>query len=470
MKLGRIFLILTILGLGALAFGAMSARELNNKGLAQMSRNEFSAAIESFQKAQRILPTDATLRQNEILARNAWGVTLGTEGKFAEGERELNLALAAAPENTMISGNLSVLRTNWAMHMMEQGEHEAAEKMFYKAYDSAEESEFREIDTRRSQNMTVYAQQDRKARRDLEALAKLKTALEIDPENVVALLDAAEIHYDLGENLEALDNWTRAEKLKPDIPDLAKKIDKVLRETQTEQNFSNHASSRFNIAYEGEAARALAEHTLKLLETAYTQIGAELKFHPQRRLSVVLYTPEQYKSVTAAPHWAGAVYDGKIRVPVPVKQLDAWDLEQLRQALYHEYTHAVVHELAGEAIPSWFNEGVSMYFEHPPEQRPAQLHKDARELATKSGALQPIMSMPEDFTTIANEQQARQAYQLARAFVLWLGEKQRPYLFTAVLEGVKKGQTLDQAIEEVYGLPTATLESQFFHDLKRAGR
>lgn len=471
-RIWRILSILFVLGAGAVAVGAMSARELNNKGLEAMERNAFAEAIESFRLAQRILPSDATLRKNEMMAHNAWGVTLGNEGRHEEGERELLIALKAEPENPMVAANLSVLRTNWAMAMMEQAQHETAEKMFYKAYETATGDDFREIDIRRSQNLTAFAQLERKARRDAQALDRLRSALEIDPENVVALLDSADIYYDLGDNLAALDHWTRAEKLKPDIPNLAQRIDKVLRESRTEQNFSVRANTRFAISYETEAARVLAEHTLAVLEEAYNQIGAELKFHPQRRLNVVLYTPEQYKTVTAAPHWAGAVYDGKIRVPIPRKQLDAFELRQLRESLRHEYTHALIHEAAGESIPSWFNEGIAMYFELEPDKRRPQLGEDAQEIWRSLGVrgVVPIMQLPERFTEIEDESSARHAYLLARAFVTWLGEKYRPYRFTAVLESVKSGTELDAAIEAIYGEPTSKLENMFYDEVARAAQ
>lgn len=463
----RFFSIACVLGLAALAFGAATVNQLNNRGIEAMQRSAFPEAVDAFQQAQRLLPTDETLRANERMARNAWGIALGAEGKFEQGERELATALAGDPANEMVGTNLAILRTNWAMTLMQEGRFDAAEKMFYKAYSSAPEKEFSEIDARRSQNMTLEAQAQRKAGRDETARARLQSALEVDPDNVAALLDAAEMDYEAGDTNGALEKWLRAQALKPDIENLAPHIEKVKRESQTEQNFQTRSSSHFTVAFEGEAARAVAANALRILDTAYAQVGAELKFHPQRKLNVVLYTPEQYKTVTAAPHWTGALYDGKIRVPIPNKALDQQELDQLTHSLRHEFVHAIVHQVGGADIPSWFNEGVAMYFEGDAQQRRAQFADFARlalDDADRFGAIS-IMQLPEQFTDIADETAARRAYTLSRTFVLWLGLEQRPYRFKEVLELAKSGKTLDEAIAQVYGQPLDQLEQAFYDAL-----
>jgi hypothetical protein len=84
-------------------------------------------------------------------------------------------------------------------------------------------------------------------------------------------------------------------------------------------------------------------------------LSAELLSRPPATIAVILYPDQTFFDITRAASWSGAVFDGKIRVPV--KGL-ATVTPALRATLIHELTHAFIGALPQDC-PAWFNEGVA---------------------------------------------------------------------------------------------------------------
>jgi hypothetical protein len=116
------------------------------------------------------------------------------------------------------------------------------------------------------------------------------------------------------------------------------------------------------VLFEGPADVAIATRALDILDTAYGRVGSELGTFPDGVLTVVLYTKEQFRDITRSPEWAAGSYsnDGRIRVPVR-GALD--NPRELERVLMHEYTHALVPEIAPRGVPTWLNEGLAIAFE-----------------------------------------------------------------------------------------------------------
>src|SRR5690242_12293849 len=97
----------------------------------------------------------------------------------------------------------------------------------------------------------------------------------------------------------------------------------------------------------------------------FSAIESEVNFTPPEPIGVVLYTEEAFMDITRAPAWAGALNDGRIRVPV--QGLTAVDAE-LSRSLKHELTHSFVAQKTRGACaaiastcqnraPTWIQEG-----------------------------------------------------------------------------------------------------------------
>lgn len=73
--------------------------------------------------------------------------------------------------------------------------------------------------------------------------------------------------------------------------------------------------------------------------------------------AVILSGESDFRMVNNVPDFVAGLYDGKIRVPVNYSR---FPLPALKGIIFHEYTHALVYDLAGSQCPIWLNEGIAM--------------------------------------------------------------------------------------------------------------
>lgn len=86
-----------------------------------------------------------------------------------------------------------------------------------------------------------------------------------------------------------------------------------------------------------------------------------------QKIDVFLYEAEHFREVSGVTaHWVGGVFDGKIRVPLWVKEGAGREVvleEKLKNTLKHEFVHAYLAQRVGKrSLPTWFDEGVAQFF------------------------------------------------------------------------------------------------------------
>ncbi len=96
------------------------------------------------------------------------------------------------------------------------------------------------------------------------------------------------------------------------------------------------------------------------MENQYQDLGRQLSYEPAENIIVILYTQREFVDITEAPSWAGALNDGKLRIPIG--GVTAMNPE-LQRVLKHELTHSFIASLAGGRCPVWLNEGVAQLME-----------------------------------------------------------------------------------------------------------
>jgi tetratricopeptide (TPR) repeat protein len=242
-------------------------------------------------------------------------------------------------------------------------------------------------------------------RGDMEhALTDERTALNFAPEEPALLMNAAYIHLRRSEYKQALDylerakrqvpedadvakltgwsyyglnkldqavaEWRRALALRPDR-DVQQALEEALRDKQEEETYKENESAHFKLRYSGAAEPALAHDVLRTLEMHFSAIESELNYTPPESIGVILYTQEAFTDITRAPSWAGALYDGRIRVPV--QGLTGVD-QELSRSLKHELTHSFIAQKTRSACmalaascairaPTWIQEGLAQWME-----------------------------------------------------------------------------------------------------------
>jgi tetratricopeptide (TPR) repeat protein len=192
--------------------------------------------------------------------------------------------------------------------------------------------------------------------RALEYLTRAKR-LAPDSPDVAKLLGWSE--YGLNRIPEAVAEWKRAQKLRPEA-DVAQALEKAERDAKTEQDFREGQTNHFVLKYSGAAQPELAGEILRILEIHFDQISAMLNYSPPEPVGVILYTGEQFEDITRAPSWAGAINDGRIRVPV--QGLSSVN-DQLSRVLRHELTHSFLQQKTRGRCPAWLQEGIAQWME-----------------------------------------------------------------------------------------------------------
>jgi hypothetical protein len=89
-------------------------------------------------------------------------------------------------------------------------------------------------------------------------------------------------------------------------------------------------------------------------------VESALNYTPPEPIGVVLYTDQAFMDITRAPSWAGALNDGRIRVPV--QGMTAMNSE-LSRTLKHELTHSFITQKTHARCPTWIQEGVAQWME-----------------------------------------------------------------------------------------------------------
>ncbi len=92
----------------------------------------------------------------------------------------------------------------------------------------------------------------------------------------------------------------------------------------------------------------------------FATLESQLDFSPPEQIGVILYTEQSFADITRAPSWAGAINDGRIRIPV---QGLTSVTPELGRVLKHELTHSFVGQKSHGRAPTWLQEGVAQYME-----------------------------------------------------------------------------------------------------------
>jgi tetratricopeptide (TPR) repeat protein len=310
---------------------------------------------------------------------SAWG-----SGGSSDGSKNVDLA-AAAPSASLVESNEEVARATVKDGSLDRN---YIAKLESEAHGGSAPAVAKVIAA-----LHAAAQFELKGGNVDAAIGHYRRALEFAPQHLGALLSIAHLYLRKSEFTRSLEYLERANQAAPDNADVARltgwafygmnKIEQAVREfrlafklrpdaaTQqallkaerdldTEEKFRKNESAHFRLSYDGEAEPGLAREVLKRLEEHFTIIESELNFSPTDPIGVILYTAQSFRNVSRAPGWAGALNDGRIRMPV--QGLSSMTPE-LSATLKHELTHSFVFQKTRGQCPVWLNEGVAQYLE-----------------------------------------------------------------------------------------------------------
>ncbi len=159
---------------------------------------------------------------------------------------------------------------------------------------------------------------------------------------------------------EAVASWKHSLELRPDTT-VQQFLAKAQREQNAESDFAQRESSHFVLHYEGkQTSENFREQILAALEANYDDLSRDLGTPPHDNILVTLYTEQAFFDVTRAPSWAGAINDGKLRIPI--SGLGSMTPE-LARVLKHELAHSFINQLSAGRCPPWLHEGIAQLLE-----------------------------------------------------------------------------------------------------------
>jgi tetratricopeptide (TPR) repeat protein len=273
-----------------------------------------------------------------------------------------------------------------------------------------------------------------------QSVEYLEKAKRVAPRNADIYKLEGWAYYGMSRPEQAVEEWKKSLAMRPDA-DTQAALDKALRDKAEEENFKENESAHFQLRYNGTAEPALAREVLRVLETHYERIEAELNYTPPDPIGVVLYTQEGFADITRAPGWVGALNDGRIRVPV--QGLTGVDTEFSR-VLKHELTHSFIQQKTHSRAPTWIQEGVAQWMEGKRSDENAavlvQVYDQGQ--AAALGQLEGSwMGLPDDV--------ARYAYAWALANIEYIVETQGMGDVEQILDRIAAGRSPEGALRDV---------------------
>lgn len=250
-------------------------------------------------------------------------------------------------------------------------------------------------------------------------------------------------HYNLGQNKKAIDAWKKALKLDSKDIVAAAYLKKVAKEEVVEETLSeDYGATHFRIKFDGRSDPTLGRLVGRILEEAYEEVGDLLGFHPEGQTAVVIYPGKSFRKVTGAHSWVKALYDGKIRVPG--KGLSKMSTAEIKKTFRHEYTHALIHRLAGRKCPVWLHEGLAQIAE-------GHSLKNSKRVIAKVG--RPTWkSLKGSFVAVKDSRKVGALYAASHLFTYWLAQRAGGmWKFEDLLKALGKGKTAEKAFKDEFG-------------------
>jgi len=427
----------TVLGLFLAALPCQASYEedswvFNRQGMLKVSQGRLNEAIHDFEKACQINPYNDTALANLACARNNLGVIMAQQKNFDEAIRQFNAAKAQKPEDVSIRLNLLSVLVNLK---------DAA----------AVEQEAREITSLRPNDVETGL----KVAAALQKTENSSAAVQTLQDLASRVSDHAELHATLGRLLYRsgqLDasayHLKKSHELNPGDAETRAMLDRLARESTIEDGVSTHTGLHFSLTCPDSFGATWANEVLELLEEAHYQIGEQLDFYPNQRSQVIILQTDAFRKVHDLPEWAGGLYDGKIRLPVPERNTRP---AALKGAIMHEYTHHVVYLITAGNCPIWFNEGLAQIFENNHEKLDQFINLPTGDYASFDEIDRRFRQNPDRKTAAA-------LYQTAMATTARMVSEHSWSKIAAFLEYLGMGYDINQAATEALAIEFAELE------------
>ncbi len=366
---------------------------------------------------------------------------------FPDTVARLENALRETPDDPVLTRNLQTVLLNWGIANLAAEHFDEAAARLQAAAQLGERAE-----VLRALGITQLREGDFAA-----AATTLEHSLRLAPNDANTLLALAQAYLKQDQRPQALDLLQRAKEAGVRNTDLDKQVERLSREVDAEWDFVQTDSAHFRVSFADSEDTRAVRVVLAALEDAYFTVGAKFAYYPGDRTPVVLYTQQDFHNITQTPGWAGAAFDGRIKLPVRGLQADD---AQLPRVVRHEYAHSLITPLSNGRAPVWLNEGLAVWAEETEEgEREAWAKQKiaGQELFTLAQLNSSFVPLPAERAEVAYAQ----SYLAVRALIDQYGARKIP----ALLTNIGSNRTLSDAFAATYPGDLAGFEERWLQGL-----
>lgn len=378
--------------------GKQKAVRWNQQAVGALDKGEFLEAIDLFQRALELSPDNETIKKNLAVTYNNYALALNQKDNIEDAKKYLYKAVETDPQNHQFKENLANVIYNGAESFFRDGDYSVTAK-------------------------------------------ELQEALSFSPNHTPSLILLGQIYYQKQELNQAKTLWEEAYKYDPGNTELRKLLARIKEEEKIENNLKQLDAYYFDIRFDKEVVDSEIYDIRYWLQEAYRDIGRDFNYYPKHKMPVILYTHEDFKDLRKTPDWIAGMFDGKIRLPVKKETLTETEIKRL---IWHEYTHAVILDLAQGKCPIWFNEGLAKWEEtkqQPPDLTPLKE-------AIQKNSLIPLAKLESCFSLHTSPDRVNLAYLEAYSFIEFILDRWNFYIIRGILEQLKNGKSIEEAFQE----------------------
>lgn len=375
------------------------------------------------------------------------------DAEWEEVIRRLTEEVRQLPRRATARRELAVAHNNYAVNLAGRGDWQRATEHLAEAMQLEGDEQFRKnlASVYLSRAHVEYNEHQLEASRD-----SVKLALEANPELAGAYALLGELEYGLQRLKEAKAAWERALELDPTLGDVSQRLGQLHSELPVESKFERLSQAYFDVRHEDGVDRPLGIDVRSALLEARRLIGSDFAYWPKYKVVVLLYTGAGFRAVREhSPTWLAGQYDGKIRVPVPSGNMD---IKHVKQVVFHEYTHALIQDLAQGRCPTWLNEGLA---EYEGARANDQATRDRLAGAAAAEKLIPWAEIDERFRATEAVEDVSLAYQQAHSIARYLIERYGFWRIRRVMKALAEGASTEQALQDEFKLNITQLEARW---------
>lgn len=382
-------------------------------------------------------------------------------------------ALELSPKNDDILANLTRAWVGLGLESLSVGEIKTAKDAFQQAL--KQEDDFY---ARFGLGYISFLNRDYN-----EARQQLETVRKLNPKFAKVYKILGIIEYNQGSTKRGLELLQRAVRLDPKDSEASRVLKRWQLEVGVTKSFKSLEIKRFKARYSTKLPVSVIRVLVGHLDKTFLALKEEFGEVVKGQLTVLFFTPEEFKKATGAYHWVGGIFDGQIKIPVSDEQLEPGSARaDLLKTLQHELVHGFI-KFVQPSCPNWLNEGIAQYYELIPlkqgsgtrsslrasarvsEQRKNRREQVAKRIYKEKHRRVSFLKLKSNLWELNNESEARWSYLQGLSFVQFLSDRFGAFRLRLLLEASGELGSIQEAFKQTYGKDLDELEKQWWSHL-----